>query len=688
MEDKLKAARVNLDAAVRARLSAAYPSAQSYITAGIAALPGNNWQDAYSLTLELHLEACEIAYLCGEYLLVETHFNQICSHALAVFDKCRAYQIRIRTLRAQNLPGEAVTASLEVLAMLGVHLPSQPGRLQSLWSFLLTRLRLAPYSQSRLLSLPEMQDEKAQTILGFLYDIGAAAYTSNPGLLPLISAQAIRLSLKYGNSPETAVTGYLVHGFLLCSRYGRDIDKGYAFGKLAINLQAQNSRKKQYCQSIYIYNNFISHWKEHLQNTLAPLRAAAQGCYAAGDLASSASAACSCSLRHYFLGTSLNRTRVEIENSYKLIQNLDQQPPLNRLNMYRQAVSNLMGETDDPTHLKGQYYDEDTLLPALYIARDYTAICQVNLIKLIHAVLFKDFTKAKVFSREVRRHLASLTSSVCVPLFFFYDSLARLAGYDSCSGAHKLKTLLIVRKNQKKMRLWAHHAPQNYSHKYSLVEAELERVRGNSERAMEWYDNAIHLAKEHEYLQEEALAYEIAARFYNSRGKSHIARSYIREARFCYYRWGATAKVRWLDTHELTEQRGGQSSSPGQSPSTTLIPEEGGSRLDMMTVIKASRILSSEMVLDELLKKMMRIMLESAGAQRGFLIFREDIDWVIKVRGSIYRSSIVSLADAPVMSQNLASASIINHVIHTGVDVILNDACKEGLFTNEPYILQ
>jgi signal transduction histidine kinase len=207
---------------------------------------------------------------------------------------------------------------------------------------------------------------------------------------------------------------------------------------------------------------------------------------------------------------------------------------------------------------------------------------------------------------------------------------------------------------------------------------------------MEWYDTAIHQAREHAYLQEEALAYEFAARFYTSRRKSHISRSYLQEARYCYYRWGAPAKVRQLDSQEWVS-KGRHIIHPPLEASPllgTFIPGEGASRLDMLTVIRASRILSSEMVLDELLKKMMRIMLECAGAQRGFLIFKEQEEWVVKVRGSIYRSSIVTLADTPITSQGIASTAIINYVIHAAKDVVLNDACKEGIFTHDAYILQ
>jgi predicted ATPase/signal transduction histidine kinase len=691
-EEKLRIARVNCDAGEKATLATAYPAAHLYFQAGLDILPVDSWQKEYDLSLKIHEKTCETAYMCKSYDTLDALFTQVCFHARDIFDTCKVYSIRIQSLKAQNRSSDAISAGLKILALLGINLPESPSRYHVLKAFTLTRLRLTAYSHERLLHLPEMTDRKTRIIMSFLQNIGSAAYTTVPKLLPLISAHAIRLSLKYGYSPESARMGYIVHGFLLCSRSGHAINTGYAFGRLAVELQKRISPKEKYCLPLAVHSSFIRHWKEHIRDTLPELRNGIKDCKNSNDIHLSAHMACACSFRLYLLGTNLNRARNEIEDHCKHIIQLGQESPLNRLNICRQAISNLLHESDDPILLQGIYYDEDSMKTVLQTSGDYTALGQLYIIKLIHAVIFNRYTEALEISEEAEKFLIYIPASVFIPVYYFYDSLTRLSIYHTQSPLQKLKSALKVRRNQRKMRIWAYHAPQNYSHKYSLVEAERERVRGNSERAMEWYDKAIHLARKHDYLHEEAISYECAARFYYSHSKSHIARPYMREARYCYYRWGATAKIHQLDSKEWIVNASGERNEPVHSESipvsNTLIPGVGGSRLDMMTVIKASRVLNSEMVLDELLKKMMRIMLESAGAQRGFLIFKEEDEWSIRVRGSIYRNSIVTLTNTPVTSQHIASAAIINYVIHAAVDVVLNDACKEGLFTNDSYIMQ
>lgn len=691
-EEKLRIARVNNDAGKKAQLATANSTALLYFQTGRNILPDDAWHTEYELSLDLHENTCETAYIDKDHHLLETVFSTVCHHARDILDTCKVYSIRIQSLNAQNNASGAIATGLEILALLGIHLPASPGRFHVHKAFTLTRLRLSTCSHKHLLNLPEMTDRKARTIMCFLQNIGVAAYSTVPNLLPLLSAQAIRLSLKYGNCLESARIGYIIHGLLLCSISGNAINTGYSFGRLAIELHKHFSAEKNSCLPLSVHSSFIRHWKEHIRETLPELRSAIQNCQESFDIGISAHMACACSFRIYLLGTNINRARNEIEDHYKHVLKLGQLSQLNRLNICRQAISNLLNKSNDPALLQGNYYDEKVMLSKHHASGDYTALCLLYIVKLIHSVIFNRYTEAVEMSKEAEKYLTSITASVFIPVFFFYDSLARLACYHTLSPLQKIKTLVVVRRNQNKMRIWAHHAPQNYGHKFSLIEAEFQRVRGNSERAMEWYDKAIHLAREHNYLQEEAIAYECAARFYYNRGKSHIARPYMREARYCYYRWGATAKIYQLDSKEWIVTSSGDSSNsvrPESIPlSSTLLPGIGGSRLDMMTVIKASRILNSEMVLDELLKKMMRIMLESAGAQRGFLIFKEKEEWSIRVRGSIYRNSIVTLTNTPVTSQNIASAAIINYVIHAAVDVVLNDACKEGLFTNDSYIMQ
>ena len=300
--------------------------------------------------------------------------------------------------------------------------------------------------------------------------------------------------------------------------------------------------------------------------------------------------------------------------------------------------------------------------------------------------------------RGLEKEMATYNETLCqlkiVPQFHFYDSLSRLAVYPDAHKSEQDDILEQVAANQKKMQIWAHHTPMNFLHKFYLVEAERHRVLGENVEAMENYDKAIAGAKEHEYLNEEALAYELAAKFYLEWGKEIIARTYITEAHYAYTHWGATVKVKDLEERypQFFTKR---SPSPSQTTTTTSTPNtKTSTELDLTSVIKASQTLSGEIVLDTLLGKMMKIVIENAGAQTGYLLMEKDGQWMIQASGTIESDEIQVLQSIPIETVSASSDTpiianaIVNYVIRTRKSVVLNDATHEGNFTRTPYIVQ
>src|SRR5262249_52417365 len=161
---------------------------------------------------------------------------------------------------------------------------------------------------------------------------------------------------------------------------------------------------------------------------------------------------------------------------------------------------------------------------------------------------------------------------------------------------------------------WAEGCPENFADRAALVAAEIARLEGRELDAERLFEEAIRLAHRHGFVQNEGLAHETAARFWAGRGFETIADAYLRNARYCYLRWGADGKVRRLD--EL---------HPWLREASTATPHRatiGASveRLDLATVVRASQAVSREIVLEKLVDTLMAIALEHAGADRGLLI--------------------------------------------------------------------
>ena len=254
--------------------------------------------------------------------------------------------------------------------------------------------------------------------------------------------------------------------------------------------------------------------------------------------------------------------------------------------------------------------------------------------------------------------------------------------------------LLEIEANQEKLRTWAQYASMNCLHKFDLVEAERHRMLGEKAMAIEAYDRAIAGAKENGYLRETALANELAAQFYLDWGKEKVARVYLQDARDGYQRWGASAKVKQL------EQRYARWLAPLDSPThpTDLAAADSASlgatdrasgvSLDLLTVIKASQALAGEIELERLLRRMMRIVLENAGAQRGALLLEQGGAWVIEAQGDVGSEDIAVLQARDPKTNAAVSSAIVAHVARTRASVILDDAARSEEFGQDPYIVQ
>jgi GAF domain-containing protein len=274
--------------------------------------------------------------------------------------------------------------------------------------------------------------------------------------------------------------------------------------------------------------------------------------------------------------------------------------------------------------------------------------------------------------------------------------LARLALYPNSSETEREEILTKVAAKQEKMKTWAKQAPMNYLHKFYLVEAERDRILGNDKDAREYYDKAITIARENEYLNEESLAYELAGKFYLARNQNHLARHYLQDAHYAYQRWGAVAKVKDLEARypQFLALQSVSSKTDTQNTKNPITTTSGraGETLDFAAVMKASQAISGEIFLEQLLNQVMKVAIANAGAQKGFLILDKGGNWVIEAQGVvegdriILQSIPIDFVD-PATEISLLSTAIVYYVARSRENVVLNNATDEGQFTRDAYII-
>ena len=686
---------INLLAGKKALSTTAYSAAIAYLIKGRSLLPNNAWETHYSLTLELYVEAVEAAYLNGDFQLMDLLAQEVLEQAKTLIDQVKVYQVKIQAYKVQNQLIEAIKIGLQVSGKLGVNFPDLPTH-TDIDKLLTETASLIPKNGiNDLINLPEMTDISAQAALGILAKINPVTYITSQPLFLLIVLAQFNLSIKHGNAPDSAVAyasyGQILHGVF------QEIELAFQLGDLALKLAIKINNAPIKTKTLFVFSTFILYAKQPIKQAVDLLLEAYSLGIETGNLDFASYSAKEKCQYGYWMGQNLTQLEAEMANYSHVLANFKQDIPLKSLLIFRQAVLNLLA-SGNPCQLSGEAFNEEAL-PLLISANYRTAIYNFYLNKLILCYLFGENQLALENAEIAKQYLDGVTGNIVVAIFYFYDSLIRLAVYslDKSNGDSLLEQ---VAENQTKMQKWAHHAPMNFLHKFYLVEAERHRVLNEYLEALENYDRAITLAKENDYINEEALANELAAKFYLAWGKEKIAQLYMKEAHYCYSRWEAIAKVEDLEKRYpqlLTHAENRDLRSKNAYPSIDEIvstTSSSGEILDLAAAIKAFKAISGEIVLDSLLSTTIKIIIENAGAEKGFLLMEKSGQWMVEIAGQLSRDEIIIRRAMPICLSDSSSEdcaylpnSIINYVARTQKNVVLNDAAKENAFMADSYIV-
>ncbi|WP_448603902.1 SpoIIE family protein phosphatase [Thermoleptolyngbya sp.] len=695
-------ARLNLQAGTKAKESNAYDTALRYLRAGADLLDQQSWLNQYELTLALHEEATESAYLKGDFDLVNQLADTILRHARADLDTVKAYQTQISAYSAQNNVDVALDIFVTAANRLGLKIPRHPSRLQVGLELMRTRFWVIGNRSSRdLEALPPMTDPVKEGIMRLVSSPIIAAANAAPYLIGIMALRVINMVVKYGSSPQTALQG-VAYGVMLRAGLG-DIDRAYDFGQLSLRVIERFNSRQFKTLVIVGFESCLRHWKEPLRRSPPELLAAyAEGLELGNQEAASLAASVYC-FHLLLLGEPLYEVAEAFQQYETQILSFGQEQVLYSMLPWHQLVLHLRGqgiEGDAGTdryanRLVGSIFNEDEMVPQFIDRQLGVPLFYGYIAKVIWTYHIGDYATAIATGKQAAQHQESSPMTALYAILHFYWPLSYLARYNSVSPKVQRQYLRQINKFLRMTKRWATYCPANYLHRHLLLEAERLRVLGRTAEAIDAYDQAIQAARDNNFINDLALAQELAGKFYLALGKERLAQSYLIDARYTYLRWGATYKVDALNTlyPQLLDQR--MEASPrasllNQTVSSGSSNSTGGSQglnLDLDTVIKAAQAISGEIVLANLLEKLLKLAIENAGAQKGCLLLLQGDELRIEAEGQLEEEELVQVQSRSPDEQTLP-LSLIYYVQRTREDVVLRDAVEEGLFTTDPYIVQ
>ncbi|MEH2229272.1 MAG: ATP-binding sensor histidine kinase [Nostoc sp.] len=695
-------AQLNFKAGVKARNSTAYTAARVYLQTGIEILTANCWQDQYELTLNLHVAATEAAYLNADFDGMEKIAALVLQKAETILDKIKIYQIQIVAQTAQGKILEAIAVGRDALLQLGVELPTVPDEAKIAQALQTVASLQGDRGIEELVDLPVMsarQTQAAMQLLGLLF---SPILQAMPGLLPILSATMVSLSIQFGNAPGSTV-GYAIHSMVLCAFLG-EVKSGYSFGRLAINLLDRFNVGEFKCKVLLLFAAWVQHHQESLMATMLTMKDGYATGMETGDFLNAGYNSLNCLITKLFAGVELDIWEPEIATYRAVLVQVKQHSAQTYLDMMQQTVQNLREARILPDCLIGSAYDETVMIPKHHQDKDLSAIALAYTYKLMLAYFFGNYTSALEHSAQAKQYLMAVSGMIFIPIFHFYTALTYLKLLPTQPESEQGEFLSLAQTHQTTLQQWAQNAPMNHLHKWYLVEAEKHRVLGNKAEAIEHYDRAIIGAKENDYIQEEALANELGAKFYLDWDKQEIAQSYMMKAYYGYARWGAKAKVADLESrypqllapilqktrttfsvNETVFALGTVTSTSSSSSSSSS--SSVSDSLDLAAILKASQSISGEIELEKLLSSLLKIVIENAGADKCVLMLLRDERLLIE--GSIIEGS------EPVVLQRLLveesqdiPLKLIYKVKNNRQTAVLLDATADPTLANNPYIIR
>ncbi|MEM9935185.1 MAG: AAA family ATPase [Bacteroidota bacterium] len=686
-KEKKLIAKFNLVAGIMSSSSGAYESAIHYLTIGMKLVEDYGWQNTYKLNLELFNTAAESAYLSGDYVSMEKWVNKLIEQTVTIPDKIPAYEIKILSLISREKLGEAVETGLKILKQLGVDLPTKLSRFRLNNETRKIKFKLRGKTASHFLSLPEMSDDKMMAAMRMMALLTTPIQIIRPELTPFMIYRQIDIMLKEGISSYSP--GALIGYGIFLTIYQKDPVKGFAYGKVGLELLRRFDSQEYLASNYILFYGALWPYKKHLKEVFEPLKEAFHTGMNNGDFASASYGIAQYVFDAFLLGVNLPKLEEELNFYTREIEQINQEGSLHYLQLGRQLVRKLRESSGKPDQLTTSLMSEEKLLEKFKNSSDQSALSTFYFSKLLLAYHFESYQTGLEALNEIQALSGSnMSGHTTDPNYLFFYCLIRLALYPEQNPDVQKAWFKTIKKFQEEVEFWSIHAPANYLHKFHLLEAEKLRVLGQEESARKHYERALYLSKENDFLHDEVLAWVLTGKFYRARGQQFLAETYLEQAVNAYQRWGAYAVVNHLRNRYPRYINNSDSPGSDSRKSTQLVGSLKGESiggLDYQSINKASQTLAGEVVLSNLLTKMMRIVIENAGATRGaFIENRKDNLWVL-AEGDLSKGIEVGKAVAVSQVQNIPY-SIINYVARTNKVLVLDSAGETSMYSSDVYL--
>jgi PAS domain S-box-containing protein len=677
-DERRRVAELNLIAARRAKLSIAYASALSYLATGRALLTQEeSWNTDYELIFSLEGLIAECELLTADMESAEKRLLILAARAANAHDSAFVTCLQLTLYTALDRLDRGIEICLEYLRRGGMDWSAHPTgdevqrEYDRIWSLLGDR-QIEDIVDGPLVTDPDTLD-----VLEVLTELITPAVFFDHNLCAVVICRMVNLSLEHGNS-DASCFAYAWFGMIAAPRFGKYED-AVRFGQLGYDLLQKRGLKRYEARTCMCFGSVIVPSSKHARYGRDLVRHAFDVAYRMGDFTYAAYSLTQLVTNFLVVGDPLAEAQTEAEKGVEFAKRARVGLVVDIIRSDLQLIRTLRGLTSKFGSFNDKQFDEAAFERHLASNPAFEEAGFGYWTLKAEARFFAgDYASAVDASSKAQQQV---WVTLLEPAGYrFYSALSHAASWDSALPDKQKDHFEALTANHRQLKLWAEHCPDNFENLAALVAAEIARIEGRLVDAEGLYEKAIRSAHANGFIHNEAVAYEVAARFYAARGFQTFADAYLHEARYCYLHWGADGKVRQLD--ELYPHL--RKEEPTRGTSSTIVAP--GELLDLATVIKVSQAVSGEMVPEKLIERIMRAGIEHAGAERGLLIRPLGDELQIEAEATITGKDVtVHLRDTSETAA-MFPKSLVRYVARTRKDVILDDATAGNPFSGDPYI--
>jgi len=679
-DERVQIAAVHLNAGKRAIGSSAYISANTFIAAGMALLDDEDWQSRYDLVFSLWLERAKCELLVGNFKAAQGLLDELLKRTTSTLDKAKVYHsyVLLHIFKSENQ--QAVARGRGCLALLGIDIPEHPSsdqtqsEVEDVWK------NLGQRTIDGLISMPVMSDPELLAAMNVLSTCLEAAYFSDFDLFAFFLCRMANLSLIAGTSGASAF-GFSLLGTMVFGRGSLRYSDGYQFTKLAHDLVERHGFGA-YRGKVYLSMGQASRWTQPITTAIDLYRKGYVAASECGDMTFACYNLHQLTISLLMRCDPLDMVWRESEKSFDFAVKAKFEDGQHLIVNEQRFIANMLGHTSSFSTFNDMDFNEEKYEAALSGERMSALVASYWVIKLKARFLSGDFDEALAAANRAKPLLWALDAQIGMLDYFYYSALVIAVLEAKGDPAEERSWRIILPSHIEQLRIWNENCASTFADKHALLSAELARLEHRENDAMRLYEQAVRLAQEQGFHLNEGIAHEAAARFYQSRDVSSVARACRRSARRCYVRWGALGKVRHLErTHKHLDE---EPESVQEVATSTFRAPIG--QVDIATVIKASHAVSGELDLDQLIETLLRIVVEYGSAARGILLLSDGEKLRVEAEAKVRHGGVeVTLRGAEELSNQIPE-TVIQHVLHAQESLILDDASAPNAFSNDEYL--